>query len=139
MDRGSVDNTPMDEDDLYRALGESVAARRRALRKTQAEVAATLGLSRASLANMERGRQKVLLHQVYRLAEALELGDVRKLLPIGAMPRGGPQGVGRGAPAAEQPENTVQIKEPESGLTARQRAQVEALFAKASPAKGGGS
>lgn len=127
----------MNEDELYRALGESVAARRRALRKTQAEVALALGLSRASLANMEAGRQKVLLHQVYRLAAALELDDVRKLLPIGALPRGGSDGAHRGAQAREHAESIVQIVEPESGLTAKQRAQVEALFAKSSPAKGG--
>lgn len=72
----------MNEDGLYQALGKSVATRRKALNKTQADIAAKLSLSRASLANIERGNQKVLMHQVYRIAEALELSDVRDLLPL---------------------------------------------------------
>ena len=72
----------MDETGLYKALGRSVAARRKAMGKTQSDIASKLSLSRASLANIERGNQKVLLHQVYRIAKALELFDVRELIPI---------------------------------------------------------
>jgi len=72
----------MDETGLYETLGRSVAARRKAIGKTQAEIAAQLTLSRASLANIERGNQKVLLHQIYHIAKALELRDITDLIPL---------------------------------------------------------
>src|SRR3546814_20229218 len=42
-------------------------------------------MSRASIANIESGRQNVLLHNAYGLAEALGFSEVAELLP--AMPR----------------------------------------------------
>jgi transcriptional regulator with XRE-family HTH domain len=72
----------MDEIALYETLGRSVAARRKAIGKTQAEIASQLTLSRASLANIERGNQKVLLHQIYHIAKALELRDITDLIPL---------------------------------------------------------
>jgi transcriptional regulator with XRE-family HTH domain len=64
---------------IYRALGRAVARRRHELVLTQAQVANQIGLSRASLANIESGRQKVLLHQVYLLAAALRLSSILDL------------------------------------------------------------
>ncbi|MDI1344830.1 MAG: helix-turn-helix transcriptional regulator [Pseudolabrys sp.] len=71
----------MQENQLYTALGANIASRRRALGLTQAQLSDTVGLSRASLANIERGNQKVLLHHVYRLAEALSFSEISHLLP----------------------------------------------------------
>jgi transcriptional regulator with XRE-family HTH domain len=71
----------MNEGDLYRSVGQAIALRRRELKRTQDEIAATVGLSRASLANIETGRQKILLHYLYRLAIALELPGIEALLP----------------------------------------------------------
>lgn len=71
----------MNEWSIYSALGEAVAIRRKAMSLTQAQVAAKVGISRASVANIESGRQKVLLHQVYLLAEALKLPSIMALLP----------------------------------------------------------
>lgn len=48
---------------------------------TQAELATAVAFSRASIANIEAGRQKLPLHQVYRLLAALELDHVSALLP----------------------------------------------------------
>ena len=67
--------------EIYRLLGLRVAARRLELGLTQAEVAAQIGLTRASLANLETGRQKVLLHHVYRLVAALKVESILNLLP----------------------------------------------------------
>lgn len=75
----------MDENELYRALGSNISTRRRALGLTQATLADDVGMSRASLANIERGNQKVLLHHVYRIADALALPDLRQLLPAGRL------------------------------------------------------
>ena len=72
----------MDENGLYEALGRSIAAHRKAIGKTQAEIASKLSLSRASLANIERGNQKVLLHQIYNIANALELDSIGQLVPM---------------------------------------------------------
>ena len=126
----------MTEEELYRTLGANIAARRRALNKTQAEIATALGLSRASLANIERGRQKVLLHQIYRLASSLELGDVSKLIPIGDLVRDVADIPPRADRSAERAPVKATIAEPSTGLTARQRAQIEALFSKSSATKG---
>lgn len=66
---------------LYRVFGSAVSTRRKALGLTQAELAAKVNMSRASIANIESGRQNVLLHHVYALAAALELTKVAELLP----------------------------------------------------------
>lgn len=63
------------------AFGRGVAQRRDELGLTQAELAGLTGLSRASIASIEKGRQNVLLHQVYDLANALRLHRVGDLLP----------------------------------------------------------
>lgn len=67
--------------ELYRIVGAALAAKRKALRLKQSEVADQIGLTRASLANIERGRQKIMLHQIYRLASALKVGSIIDLVP----------------------------------------------------------
>jgi transcriptional regulator with XRE-family HTH domain len=76
----------MIESSLYKAFGEAVAKRRNALGLTQVELATRVGISRASLANIERGRQNVLLHHAYSLASALEFSAVGDLLPTSPKP-----------------------------------------------------
>jgi transcriptional regulator with XRE-family HTH domain len=71
----------MPEMDLYHSIGRRIAERRKQLGLRQTQVAAAIGLSRASLANIETGRQKLLVHQVYRLCTALELKSILDLLP----------------------------------------------------------
>jgi transcriptional regulator with XRE-family HTH domain len=71
----------MPEMPLYRQLGRTVAARRKELRLTQVEVAVQLGLTRASLANLENGRQRIMLHQLFRLMHALQLKSILDLVP----------------------------------------------------------
>jgi transcriptional regulator with XRE-family HTH domain len=71
----------MSDMEIYRLLGLRAAERRKQLKLTQAEVAKLIGLTRASLANLETGRQKVLLHHVYKLVAALKLDSILDLLP----------------------------------------------------------
>ena len=102
--RGAV----MNEYAIYSALGEAVAIRRKAMSLTQTQVAAKVGISRASIANIESGRQKVLLHQVYLLAEALKLPSIMSLLPKSLL---------RG-------ENDVVVPISRDDISERQKAQV---------------
>lgn len=71
----------MDEQSIYRAFGRAIADRRKSMGKTQLDIAQQIGLSRASLANIERGAQKVFLHQVLALAEALQLESSHEVVP----------------------------------------------------------
>lgn len=66
---------------LYKAFGSAVSTRRKALGLTQAELAGKVKMSRASIANIESGRQNILLHHVYALASALDFTKVAELLP----------------------------------------------------------
>lgn len=65
--------------DIYPLIGDAIRSRRKHLSLTQDKLAAALQISRASLANIEAGRQKVLVHHLYDIAEALQL-DVKDLL-----------------------------------------------------------
>ena len=71
----------MGDEAIYKAFGQAVAVRRRQLDLKQADLAGLVGMSRASIANIESGRQNVLLHVAYALAEALDYADVSELLP----------------------------------------------------------
>jgi transcriptional regulator with XRE-family HTH domain len=76
-------------DEIYATLGRSVRKRRENLRLTQADLGAKIGLSRASIANIEGGRQAVLLHQFLALAEALTVQPT-DLIPL-RQPAGDPR------------------------------------------------
>jgi transcriptional regulator with XRE-family HTH domain len=67
--------------DLYLEIGQLIRRRRKVLGQTQAQLAAHLQLARASIANIETGRQKILLHQLYQLASGLQM-QVAELLPV---------------------------------------------------------
>lgn len=70
----------MNVEPLYKKIGERVRIRRKQLGMSQVRLASELDLSRASLANLETGRQRLLVHQLFRLAEVLDL-KVTDLLP----------------------------------------------------------
>jgi transcriptional regulator with XRE-family HTH domain len=70
----------MNSDELYCALGLLIAEHRKRARMTQQSLAVALGLSRASVANIERGKQGVLLHVIFKIASILNL-SVLELIP----------------------------------------------------------
>ena len=73
--RSAMATTPGENEftrQFYRALGEALRRSRDAQGLTQETVAKRVGLSRASIANIERGAQQVALHQYLALAAALE-------------------------------------------------------------------
>lgn len=73
--------TGMNEMDLYAQLGRKVAAARKKLGLTQAELASRVSLTRASVANIETGRQRVMLHDVFALVEALGGKSILEFVP----------------------------------------------------------
>src|ERR1700740_1384654 len=71
----------MNHELIYPLVGTLIRKRRKKLRFTQEALAARLGMSRASVANIEVGRQKVLLHHLYAFAEILDLAPTDLLPP----------------------------------------------------------
>ncbi|MGE3745710.1 MAG: helix-turn-helix transcriptional regulator [Sphingomonadaceae bacterium] len=67
--------------DLYVAFGRKLASARKRASLTQSEVAQSVGLSRASIANIEAGKQRVFLDQIFDLASALSAKNLTELLP----------------------------------------------------------
>ncbi len=65
---------------IYKHIGATIQQRRKKLGLKQLKVASDLGISRGSLANIETGRQSMLVHQLYRFAEVLDLAPT-DLLP----------------------------------------------------------
>lgn len=57
----------------YRHLGHVVRKRRRFLGLTQQHLATAMGWTRASIANIEGGKQRVMLHDLPALARALKI------------------------------------------------------------------
>jgi transcriptional regulator with XRE-family HTH domain len=70
----------VDEAELYSRFGQLVRQHRERLGLNQAEIGEAIGLTRASIANIETGRQRIPLHHLYSLARALKV-DVHALLP----------------------------------------------------------
>ena len=67
---------------VYETFGAQVRERRDAMGLTQLQLSALIGLTRGSVANIEAGRQSVLLHQFLAIAAALKLPP-GQLLPTG--------------------------------------------------------
>jgi transcriptional regulator with XRE-family HTH domain len=70
-------------DQYYRSLGVRLRVARIDAGLTQNHVAQATGLTRASVANMESGRQKILVHHLVTLAAALDT-EISSLLPDSA-------------------------------------------------------
>ena len=71
----------MSPQSIYEHLGRVIRTRRKALGMTQETLAAKLDISRGSLANIETGRQNVLVHHLYKLGSVLNL-EPTDFLPI---------------------------------------------------------
>lgn len=68
------------DDELHAALGKKIREQRQLSGLTQAELAARIDVSRSSLTNMELGRQRLLIDQLYKMAEVLNTSP-KDLLP----------------------------------------------------------
>lgn len=70
------------QDPIYAMFGNRVRALREEKKFTQEELARRVDLSRTSITNIEKGRHRVLLHQVVEIAEALD-AKPSDLMPLG--------------------------------------------------------
>lgn len=70
-----------DTEAIYRVFGRKLREVRVSKRVPQEELATLSGLTRASIANIESGRQRVLLHQVVQFAETLGV-DLATIVPL---------------------------------------------------------
>ena len=104
----------MEPQDLYSEVGSNIRRYRRGMHRTQQQVAAQIGLSRASLANIESGHQWVRLHHLYAIAEVLDLDSPTVLMP----------------PLKPAPQHTElsELPLPKEGLTNKQRLEVLRLL-----------
>ena len=66
---------------IYKHLGARIRDLRKNLPQTQDQFAKQAGISRASLANIEAGRQQVLVHHLFTFAHILQLDSPAHLLP----------------------------------------------------------
>jgi len=70
-------------DIFYRQIGENIRSRRKVLGLSQEGLAKSVGLKRPSLSNIEKGRQNILLHTFFDIAESLNVSP-EALLPARA-------------------------------------------------------
>lgn len=98
----------IDRSVFYKEVGDRVRAQR-GKRLSQESLASAVGLTRTSISNIEKGRQKLLLHTLVDIAEALDV-EPSMLLP----PRLAPV----------QPVGAEQL----AGLPANERAFIESAI-----------
>ena len=109
--RGYI-NGSVATDPIYKYIGELIKARRKTLKLKQESLASMLGISRGSLANIETGRQNILVHNLYKFATVL------KLKPFDLLPQ----------PSTNQSKaGHAELPLPED-LKAEQKKQVARLF-----------
>ncbi len=75
-----------ESDRLYAAIGQKIREARTRKSITQADLADAVALTRSSIANIERGKQKLLLHTFLHIAKALGT-EPERLLPPEATPQ----------------------------------------------------
>lgn len=70
----------MGTEPIYATLGRAIARLRAKSGMTQQNLADAIGISRASVANIERGEQRVYLDQVLAFVDAFNLSSLDELL-----------------------------------------------------------
>ena len=110
-------------EEFYRELGARLRSAREAAGLSQAELSARVRLSRATVANIELGNQRVTLHKFVALATALGVSPASLLPPADGIPAG----LGRAMRAAGIRAEYVEwaqeaVANPEDGEEAQTRA-----------------
>jgi transcriptional regulator with XRE-family HTH domain len=106
-------------DPIYKHIGMVIKARRKTLGLKQENLAYTLGISRGSLANIETGRQNILVHNLYKFASVLDVS------PFDLLPH---------PSHAQSKSERMELPLPDD-LKADQKKQVARLFMRSSESK----
>lgn len=69
-----------EQDLLYRVIGDRIREARELSRMSQTALAEQLGLSRVSIVNIEKGRQRAPVHVLWQIAELLNT-DLTRIIP----------------------------------------------------------
>ena len=69
-----------DHPDFYKKVGEAIRVKRKERGLSQEGLAKAVGLKRPSMSNIEKGRQNILLHTFYDIADTLNV-NTNALLP----------------------------------------------------------
>ena len=72
--------TETQENLLYRKIGDTIRKEREKVNYKQVPFAQALNISRASLVNIEKGRQRAPLHILYNISRLLKI-EISDLLP----------------------------------------------------------
>ena len=64
---------------LYKAVGDNIR-RKRAKKFSQTELAKLVGVGRTSITNLELGKQRIPIHQLFGIAQALDC-SIDELVP----------------------------------------------------------
>ncbi len=73
----SINNDMAQPDDVYGRIGKYVSDARERAKMTQEELAERIGMTRASISNIEHGRQKIQIHILYILADSLNISPLQ--------------------------------------------------------------
>jgi transcriptional regulator with XRE-family HTH domain len=65
---------------IYQEIGNRIARARKKSRLSQQDLATRIGLQRTSVTNIEKGRQKIMVHTLIELAQHLSV-ELDELLP----------------------------------------------------------
>lgn len=100
----------MEPESIYAHIGGLIKTRRKHFKLTQEQLASQLSISRASLANIETGRQKILVHQLFSLAAALDMSPADFLPPAAVVaPQAAVEAADLPLPAGLKPQHKEQI------------------------------
>ena len=78
--RTKQDSAIKNRRELYQIVGRKVKLARKASKLTQEDLASRVSMTRTSVTNIEKGRQKILLHTLFDLAAAMKV-PVAQLVP----------------------------------------------------------
>jgi transcriptional regulator with XRE-family HTH domain len=79
----TIADMEVNEESLYRAVGESIRRRREEMQMTQSRLGAEAGVLRTSVTNIEAGRQRPPLHLLFKICAALGV-ETSTLIPDNA-------------------------------------------------------
>lgn len=78
-------NHPLSAKEIYRLVGMQIRKERNKRRLTQEELGSRIKLTRTSITNIEKGRQKVLLHTLFEISQALNAPLEELLAPLNSL------------------------------------------------------